>query len=165
MVDSIVKCITSSLSSVPSELVIFIISLVPILELRGGLIAANILGVDWRIAFPICVLGNMIPVPFILLFINKIFAFLKKTKFHKMVEFFENKAQNKSKSLLKYKEWGLFALVAIPLPGTGAWTGALVAALMRLDLKKSTFIITLGVITAGIIVSILSYCVLGHFFR
>lgn len=165
MVDSIVKWITDSLNSVPSELVIFIISLVPILELRGGLIAANLLGVDWRIAFPICVLGNMIPVPFILLFINKIFDFLKKTKFHKMVEFFENKAQNKSKSLLKYKEWGLFALVAIPLPGTGAWTGALVAALMRLDLKKSTFIITLGVITAGIIVSILSYFVFGYFFR
>ena len=165
MVDSIVKWITDSLNTVPSELVIFIISLVPILELRGGLIAANLLGVDWRIAFPICVLGNMIPVPFILLFINKIFDFLKKTKFHKMVEFFENKAQNKSKSLLKYKEWGLFALVAIPLPGTGAWTGALVAALMRLDLKKSTFIITLGVITAGIIVSILSYFVFGYFFR
>lgn len=165
MADSLVKSITSVLSSVPAELVVFLISLLPVLELRGGLIAASILGVDWRIAFPISVLGNMLPVPFILIFINKIFSFLKKTKFHRVAEFFEEKAQKKSGSLSKYKEWGLFGFVAIPLPGTGAWTGALIAALLRLDLKRSTFIITLGVITAGIIMSIFSYIIPSLFLR
>ena len=119
--------------------------------------AASILGVDWRLAFPLCVIGNVLPVPFILLFINKIFSFIKKTKFHKLAEFFEKKANGKSEKILKYKEWGLFAFVAVPLPGTGAWMGALIASLLRLDAKKSTFIISLGVITAGIIMSIISY--------
>lgn len=157
--DSIIKTITNSLNFMPAELLIFFISLMPILELRGGLIAASILGVDWRIAFPICVIGNMLPIPFILIFINKIFAFLKKTKFHKMIDALESRAQKKGENLSKYKDLGLFGLVAIPLPGTGGWTGALVAALLRLGTKKSTFIIALGVITAGIIMSLLSYVI------
>lgn len=161
MADLLVQNITNALKAVPAELIIFLVSLLPVLELRGGLIAASLLGVDWRIAFPICVIGNMLPVPFILIFINKIFNFLKKTRFHKIAEFFEKKAQKKGNSLLKYKEIGLFALVAVPLPGTGAWTGALIAALLRLDVKKSTFIIALGVITAGIIMSLFSYAIPG----
>lgn len=157
MADSLIQSIVSALSCIPNELVAFLISIVPILELRGGLVAASILGVDWRLAFPLCVIGNVLPVPFILLFINKIFSFIKKTKFHKLAEFFEKKANGKSEKILKYKEWGLFAFVAVPLPGTGAWMGALIASLLRLDAKKSTFIISLGVITAGIIMSIISY--------
>lgn len=165
MADSLIQSITSGLKAVPAELVIFLVSLLPILELRGGLVAASLLGVDWRIAFPICVAGNMLPVPFILFFINKIFDFLKKTRFHKIAEFFEKKAKKKSSTLAKYKELGLFALVAIPLPGTGAWTGALIAALMRFDLKRSTFIIALGVVTAGIIMSVFSYVIPGLFMK
>ncbi len=157
MADSLIQGIVGALSCIPKELVAFLISIVPILELRGGLVAASILGVDWRLAFPLCVIGNVLPVPFILLFIDKIFSFIKKTKFHKLAEFFEKKANGKSEKILKYKEWGLFAFVAVPLPGTGAWMGALIASLLRLDAKKSTFIISLGVITAGIIMSIISY--------
>ena len=119
MVSSIIQSIVVALSSIPKELVVFFISLVPILELRGGLIAASLLNLEWYIAFPICLLGNILPIPVIILFIDKIFAFLKKTKFHKIADFFEKKASVKSKSIVKYKEWGLFAFVAIPLPGTG----------------------------------------------
>ncbi len=161
LVESIVQSIVNSLSQIPRELVVFLASLIPISELRGGLIASSLLGLDWRVAFPICVVGNMLPIPFILLFIDKIFAFLKKTRFHKIADFFEKKANDKSDKIKKYKEWGLFAFVAIPLPGTGGWTGALIAALLRLDIKKSICIIGLGVITAGIIMSFLSY-VLPH---
>ena len=163
MMDSLINVITSALRTVPAELVIFIISMLPVLELRGGLIAASLLRVNWCAAFPICVLGNMLPVPFVLLFIDKIFAFLKKAKFHKIAEFFEQKAHKKSKALEKYKEWGLFGFVAVPLPGTGAWTGALIAALLRLNIKRSSFIITLGVIAAGLIMSLLSYVLPGLF--
>lgn len=159
MADSIVKTITSSLTSMPPELVIFLISALPILELRGGLIAASILGVDWRIAFPICVAGSILPIPFILLFINKIFEYMKKTRFAKIPEFFEKKANDKSKSVLKYKELGLFAVVAIPLPGFGGWTGALIAALLQFDFKRAMLITSLGTITAGIIMSIMSYVI------
>ncbi|MBR1778884.1 MAG: small multi-drug export protein [Clostridia bacterium] len=159
MVSSIIQSIVVALSSIPKELVVFFISLVPILELRGGLIAASLLNLEWCIAFPICLLGNALPIPVIILFIDKIFAFLKKTKFHKIADFFEKKASVKSKSIVKYKEWGLFAFVAIPLPGTGGWTGALIAALLRLDIKKSIFIIALGIFVSGILMSIFSYMI------
>ncbi len=96
MADSLIQSIVGALSCIPKELVAFLISIVPILELRGGLVAASILGVDWRLAFPLCVIGNVLPVPFILLFIDKIFSFIKKTKFHKLAEFFEKKANGKS---------------------------------------------------------------------
>lgn len=159
MVDSIIQSIVTSLSYIPKELVVFFISLVPILELRGGLIAASLLKLEWYKAFPICVIGNILPIPFILLFIEKIFAFLKKTRFHKLVEFFEKKANRKSGKIEKYKEWGLFAFVGIPLPGTGGWMGALIAALLRLNIKKSASIIALGIVTAGILMSIFSYVI------
>ena len=157
MGNSLIEFFTSFFSSLPKELIIFLISLMPILELRGGLIAASLLNIKWNLAFPLCVLGNILPAPLILLFINKIFVLLKRTKLKKIVLFFEEKAKDKSDKITKYKEWGLFAFVAIPLPGTGCWTGALIAALMHLDFKKSILIISLGVITAGIIMSILSY--------
>ncbi len=159
LAESIIQSIVTSLYCVPKEFVVFLISLVPILELRGGLIAASLLKLEWYKAFPICVVGNFLPIPFILLFIEKIFAFLKKTRFHKLVDFFEKKAGKKSGKIEQYKEWGLFAFVAIPLPGTGGWMGALISALLRLDVKKSAFIIALGILTAGILMSIFSYVI------
>ena len=123
---------------ISEEWIIFIISLFPILELRGGLIAAGLLGVPWVKAFAICFVGNMLPVPFILLFIRKIFEVMKRSKaFEKIVIKMEKKAEKNSEKVKKYELLGLFLLVAIPLPGTGAWTGALVAALMDIRLKKS----------------------------
>lgn len=159
MANSLVDFFTNLFSGLSKELVVFLISLMPVLELRGGLIAASLLNVKWSLAFLLCVLGSILPVPLILFFINKVFGLLKKTKLKRIVTFFEDKAQNKSKKITKCKEWGLFAFVAIPLPGTGCWTGALIAALMNLDFKKSLLIISLGAISAGIIISVLSYVV------
>lgn len=149
------------------EVIIFIVSLLPILELRGGLIAAALLGVDWTIAFPICVIGNVLPIPIILLFIRKIFDFIKKTNFlwlRKVVEKIDEKAQNKSKTMNTASLLGLFLFVGIPLPGTGAWTGALVANILNIKPAKSFITIILGVITAGIIMSTITYLIPSFFF-
>lgn len=147
---------------ISDEWIIFIISLFPILELRGGLIAAGLLNVPWVEAFAICFVGNMLPVPFILLFIRKIFEIMKRSKaFEKIVNKMEKKAEKNSEKVKKYELFGLFLLVAIPLPGTGAWTGALVAALMDIRLKKSLPAIALGVIAAGLIVSAVMYGIVG----
>lgn len=143
---------------IPSVLIVFIISLLPILELRGGLIAAAILNIEWYIALPVCFLGTILPVPFILLFIRKIFSLLKKIKFMKRtVERIELRTARKSASMNKASLWGVFIFVAVPLPGTGAWTGSLIADILDLRIKKSFPVIALGSLTAGIIMTLLSY--------
>lgn len=145
-------------NKIPGELTIFIISLLPILELRGGLIAAVLLGVPLWKAFIICYIANMLPVPFIILFIKKIFEFLRRFKlFAKFVDKLEAKTEKNKDKIMRYKQWGLLLFVAIPLPGTGAWTGALFAALLDIDIKKAIPIIALGVLIAGVIVAVLSY--------
>lgn len=162
-----VEALTNSLveffrNSVPKELIVFIISLFPVLELRGGMLAAKLLDVDFIKAFFICYLGNILPIPFILLFIRKIFDFLKKFGVGKrIVEKLEKKSMGKKDKVLKYKRWGLLFFVAIPLPGTGGWTGALIAALLDIRIKSSLPIIALGVLIADLIMSVLSYGLLG----
>ena len=100
----------------------------------------------------------MLPVPFIILFIKKIFEFLRRFSFFdKFIGKLEAKTEKNRDKVLRYKQWGLLLFVAIPLPGTGAWTGALFAALLDIDLKKSFPIIALGVLIAGVIVAVLSY--------
>lgn len=149
-------------NKIPDELVVFIVSMLPVLELRGGLVAASVLHINWLVAFPICVIGNMLPIPFELLFIRKIFEWLKKFKpFKKIVEKLDERAKEKaaSETMRRYLNWGLFVLVAIPLPGTGAWTGGLVADVMDIRMKKALPIITLGVIAAGLITSFFSYVI------
>lgn len=143
------------------EVIVFIVSLLPILELRGGILAGFLLGMDLMPSFLIAFIGNILPVPFILIFIKYIFKQLKKTRFRGFVEKLENKAIGKSDSIKKYAYWGLMIFVGIPLPGTGAWTGALIAALFDMEFKKSFVMISLGVVMAGIIISILSYGLLG----
>lgn len=146
------------LKDVPPELVVFIISLMPILELRGGLVAAALLGVKWYIAFPICVIGNMLPIPFILMFIKQIFKFLRKFPgFRTIIPKLEKKAGEKGSLINRGRFIGLYSFVAIPLPGTGAWMGALAATLLDIRMKRSFPIITLGVISAGIIMLIVAY--------
>ena len=109
-------------------------------------------------AFIICFIGNMLPIPFILLFIEKIFDWLRDKKgLGAVVRYCEKKADKNKDKIDKYGLWGLLILVAIPLPGTGAWTGALVAALMRLDIKKSLPVIAAGVVIAGVIVALIMY--------
>lgn len=148
-------------NQVPAELVIFIVSLLPILELRGGLLAAGFLNVPWVTAAIVCFIGTMLPIPFILLFIRKILDWMKNTRFVKLVHKIEEKAERKSKSINKYKNFGLYVFVAIPLPGTGAWTGALVAALFGMRFKYAMISITLGTLTADIIMCLISYGLLG----
>lgn len=143
---------------IPAELTIFAISLLPILELRGGMIAARLLEVDFLKAFSICFVGNMLPIPFILLFIQKIFEWLRRFKFfERIIVKLEAKTERNKDKVLRYKSWGLLIFVAIPLPGTGGWTGALMAALLGVDFKRSLPIITLGVLIAGVIMSLLTY--------
>lgn len=163
MIQSVIDSLKDLL---PPELVVFAVSVLPILELRGGLVAASILGIDWIVAFPICVLGNMLPIPFLLFFLKSIFAFLKKHSkcMARLVNWLENRASRKSGTLDKYKLFGLFLLVAIPLPGTGAWTGALVANAVDIRVRNSFWVIFLGVIAAGVIMSIISYLIPGMFF-
>lgn len=148
------------LVSVPfgKELIVFILSLMPILELRGGLIAAALLGLDVVPAFIICLIGNLLPIPFILWFITPIFNKLKETKrLSKIVNKIEKKALKKKDKIEKAEFWGLLFFVGIPLPGTGGWTGSLIAALINMNKKKALIAITCGVVLAGLIVGTLSF--------
>ncbi len=147
---------------VSREVVIFIISMIPILELRGGLIAAKLLNVSITTAIPLCIIGNIIPIPFILLFIKQIFKWLKKINFCKnIIEKLEARAMSKSDSIKRYEFWGLVLFVGIPLPGTGAWTGSLIAALLEIDFKKAILAELLGIMIATVIMSVVSYGLLG----
>ena len=147
---------------ISAKAVVFIISMMPILELRGGLLAASLLKIPEIQAIPICVIGNILPIPFILLFIKKIFQLMKKYNiFRGVVEKLVSRAMGKSDSIKKYEFWGLVLFVGIPLPGTGAWTGALIASLLGVDIKKSSVAILLGIAIATVIMYIVSYGLLG----
>lgn len=131
-----------------------VVAMVPVVELRGAIPIGVNLGLDYWVAFCAAVVGNMIPVPFIIIFLRKIFAWLRKfKKFATLVDKLEAKAQKKGKIVEKYSVIGLCILVAIPLPGTGAWTGALVASILRIPLRKAIPTILIGVIIAGLIVA------------
>lgn len=147
---------------ISAEAVVFLISMMPLLELRGGLLVASLLGVPITTAVPICIIGNIIPIPFILLFIKKIFQWLKVVPFfEKYIVKLENRAMGKSDSIKKGEFWGLTFFVGIPLPGTGAWTGSLIASLLEIDLKKAVLATLLGIAIATVIMSVVSYGLLG----
>jgi len=132
--------------------------MLPFIELRGGIPVAAMSGIPFVVAIIVCFIGNIIPVPFILLLIKKVFAFLKRyEKSRKVVEWCEKRAHGKSESVRKKQMLGLFLFVAIPLPGTGAWMGSLISALMDLPRMKSFLTITAGVLCAGAIMSVLFY--------
>lgn len=146
------------------EILVFIISMMPILELRGGLLAASLLKVNPVVAYIISIIGNVLPVPFILLFIKRIIEWLGKSKikfFKKIVKWLEKKVEKNKESIEKYGYLGLLLFVGIPLPGTGAWTGCLIAAVLDMDRKKSFINILGGIIMASVIMMILSYGILG----
>ncbi len=161
--ESLVVWFTNTLGAyISRELVIFIISMIPILELRGGLIAASLLKVPITTAVPICIIGNVIPVPFILLFIRQIFKWLRNVPvIGPIIQKLEKRAVGKSDSIKKYEFWGLVLFVGVPLPGTGAWTGSLIAALLEVDFKKAILAVLLGIAMATIIMSVVSYGLLG----
>ncbi len=166
MVNIISQIINSLKGVVSKELIVFIISLMPLLELRGGLIAAAILNVEYLKAGILCIIGNIIPIPLILLFLKKVFSVMERFKpTKKVVVWLEDKAKKNKPKIDKYGFWGLVLFVGIPLPGTGAWTGSLVASVFEMDYKKSLLAIFLGIILAFIIMSIVSYGVIGNIIR
>lgn len=166
MSEALIQWFTTTFSGILSEeVIVFIISMVPILELRGGLLASKLMGIPLLKANLICIIGNIIPVPFILWFITPIFTWLKGTKpFRPMVEKLENKAMSKKDQIEKYQFWGLMLFVGIPLPGTGAWTGSLIASMLNMPFKKAFPATVLGIFMAAIIMDIVSYGLLGLFF-
>jgi len=140
----------------------FLISMIPIAELRASVIYGAASGLAWYYVIPISIIGNMLPVPFILLFIRKVLSWMKGTKhFSKFALWLEAKAEKNSARVLKYAFFGLVLFVGIPLPGTGAWTGALVAALFDLRMKSALPAIFLGLILASTIMGLASYGAVG----
>ncbi len=149
-------------------LAVFIVSMMPVVELRGAIPFGVTLGLDWREVYLISVIGNIIPVPFIILFFRPLIEYFEKTKlFGKIASKLKKRTKSKMEGLSKYKMFGLFLFVAIPLPGTGAWTGAAIAALLKMRIKHSFFPILLGVVVAGILMMGISYGfgeLISHFF-
>lgn len=144
----------------------FLISMVPLIELRAGLPYGIVAGLDLPMAATAAVVGNMLPVPFIIFFIAKIFEFMRKKmpKMDRLVTRMEEKAEKHRDTIDKYGYLGLLILVAIPLPGTGAWTGSLVAALFEMDRKKAIPCIFLGVIIAAVIMTVVTKLGIFAFF-
>ena len=140
-------------------LVTFLVSMVPVLELRGAIPLGVSLGLSHITSMLVSVAGNMVPVPFIILFIRKIFSYLasKSERLRGWIARLEAKAEGKWDKVHAYQFWGLMVLVAIPLPGTGAWTGALIAALMDMRLRSALPSIFLGVVIAGVLVTGLTF--------
>lgn len=157
IVNFIVDNFGSNTGGIMREILVFVISCMPILELRGGLLAASLLGLNPVISYILCVVGNLLPIPFILWFIDYIFEILKKTKMKNIIEKLENKADSKKGQIEKYGFLGLVLFVGIPLPGTGAWTGALIASMLRMDKKKAFLTAVLGVFMASIIMMLISF--------
>lgn len=141
---------------------VLFISMVPLIELRGAVIVGAGLGLEWYVNLILCIIGNMLPVPFILLFIRHILAWMQKIpKFDKIANWVVEKADKNKEKVTKYATWGLLLFVAIPLPGTGAWTGALVAAMLNMRMKYALPSIFGGVVCAGIIMTLASYGVVS----
>ena len=142
-----------------------VISMVPIAELRVGLPIAIASGLPFPLAFLASVLGNMLPVPFIIIFIKKVFSWMRMhwPRMNSFVTKMEQRAESKRETIDRYGPWGLLLFVAIPAPGTGAWTGALIAALMNMKLRQAVPIILVGVCIAGFLVAGITYGVIHIF--
>ena len=161
--DFLVEFFIDLFGGISKDIIIFVISLMPILELRGGLLAASLLDVEFIRAAVICIVGNVLPIPFVLLFLRLVLDLFEKwnvTK--KIVIWLEKKVEEKREQIDKYGYLGLIIFVGVPLPGTGAWTGALLAVMLGLDRKKSFVCIIIGVLMAAVIMSVLSYGILGN---
>lgn len=147
------------------EILVFIISLLPILELRGGLIAAALLGLDPIPSYIISIVGNVLPVPFILLLITKLLKWMRGSKFkifNKIANWLDEKVEKNKGQIEKYGYLGVVLFVGIPLPGTGAWTGSLIASVLELDRKKTFLAVMVGILMASIIMMFLSFGILAN---
>lgn len=157
MTDSITHFLSSL--GISQELSMFIISLIPFIELRGGILWGHALDLAPLKVFSICFLANCLPIPFVILLSRPIFSWLKRFRFFaaiigKIESTIEKKADKVKAN--KYEMLGLFLFVAIPLPGTGAYTGSLIAALLQMRLKYAVPAIVLGVFVAGLIMTLAS---------
>ena len=141
------------------SLLTMLVSMVPVIELRGGVPFGTALGLAPLHALVVCIIGNMIPIPFIIVYIRRIFLWMrrKSPRLNGLVDRLEKKAHLKGQKVTKYKYIGLWLFVAIPLPGTGAWTGSLVAAILEMRLRKALPSVVLGVLTAGCIMLALTH--------
>ena len=163
MVEAIEKFFTDMLGP---QLGVFICSMLPIIELRGAVPLGAVLGMPWWQSYIISVIGNMVPVPFVLLFIRKILDFMLKSKikfFNKIATWLNNKAEKNRGKIEKYSFWGVCLFVAIPLPVTGAWTGSLVAATIEMKFWKAVLSALFGVMIAGVIMTLGAYGVVAAF--
>ena len=143
---------------------IFLISLLPVIELRGSIPVGYYQGLPWYTNMITSIIGNLLPIPFILLFVVKVFEFMKKRNIMVgFIEKIEKRAMSRSDSIANKEFIGLMLFVAIPLPGTGAWTGALIAALLQFNRKKSFMYICIGVLIAASLVTLGVYGVIGSF--
>lgn len=167
MTDALVSFFTGQLAGrLGSGLICFIISLFPVLELRGGLLAASpaFLDVPITTALPLCIIGNMLPIPFVLILIERLIGWMERFRpTKKFAIWLKGRAEKNQKQIETYGFWGLVVFVGVPLPGTGAWTGSLIAALLHMPFKKSLLACFLGVLMASLIMCIISYGLLGLF--
>ena len=136
-----------------------LVSMIPVVELRGGIPFGVSLGLPVWGAYVAAVIGNILPVPFILVYIKEIFRWMRRRmpRLNSLVDSLERKAHLKGRRVTKYKYLGLLLFVAIPLPGTGAWTGALAAAFLDMPLRKALPSIFVGILIAGIAISVLTF--------
>ncbi len=168
MLDSIVNAISDFfLETVGKELCVFFCSMIPIIELRGAIPMGFAFGMPWWQTYLLSILGNMLPVPFILLFIRKMIAWMSRSKvkfFNKMAGWLNRKVEKRREQIEKYAFWGVCFFIAIPLPMTGAWTGTLVAAMIDMKFWKAMLSALFGVMIAGVVVTLFAYGLLGLIF-
>ncbi len=160
MTEQIVTWLAERLGgSAPELIIVALVSMLPILELRGGFIAAALLGVDLWIAIPVCILANLLPIPFILWLLTPIFNWFKAhSKFlGNIARKLEEKAYKNADRVQKYEFWGMVLFVGIPLPGTGAWTGSLIASVLNMPKRKALPAILIGLILATVIMCTVTY--------
>ena len=140
-----------------------LVSMIPVVELRGGIPFGVSLGLSVPAAYLAAVIGNLLPIPFIIVYIRRVFRWLRKSlpRLDRMVDALERKAHLKGRIITRYKYLGLTLFVAIPLPGTGAWTGALAAAFLDMPLRRAMPAVILGVLTAGVVISVLTFGVVN----
>ena len=152
------------LETVGKELCVFFCSMIPVIELRGGIPLGAGLGIPFLLNYVLCVLGNLLPVPFILLFIRKVLGWMERSRvrfFNKVAGWLNGKVEKNRARIEKYSFWGVCIFVAIPLPATGAWTGSLVAAMIGMKFWKAMLSAVIGVMIAGLIMTLASYGVVA----
>ncbi|OUM19845.1 small multidrug export protein [Butyricicoccus porcorum] len=159
--DTIFRFLTEHISAYGA---VFLVSMIPLIELRGSVIVGTAFGLPWLNVLALSIVGNLIPIPFILIFGEKLIAWLKTLPMlSRLTNWYEARLMSKSTTIQKYAFYGLWAFVGIPLPGTGAWSGSLIAALLDVPPKKAFAAVICGVLTAGIIMTIGSRGVVGLF--